>query len=243
MTNGLDRNTAPLAVVSAARAALLTVQDRDHYLPGMSVLYGPSGAGKSTACAYLRNKYHAYYVECKSTWSKKALLESICKTMRIVPDRIISRMLDQICDQLIKSGRPMIIDEMDHLVERSAVEIIRDIYEGSKAAILLVGEERLPAKLTKWERFHGRILEWTAAPMADLEDAQRLSEFYCQGVQIQADLLEAIHRGSNGSVRRITINLSRAKTEAINLGLDTIGLKQWGKKELYTGDAPAPRRS
>jgi hypothetical protein len=239
---GLDCNTAALGAVSLAMGLLSRIIERRQHLPGMAVLYGPSGFGKSTAAAYIANKMRAYYLECKSVWSKKALMENILKVMGIAPGRTVSHMLDQICEQLAKSGRPLIIDEMDHIVEKVAVEIIRDIYEGSRAPILLVGEERLPAKLIKWERFHGRILEWAAAPAADLQDARILADFYCAGLIVQDDLLATIHGKSKGSVRRIVTNLDRVREEAQNQGLATVGLKEWGRRELYTGEAPQPRR-
>lgn len=241
---GLDVNTAPLSVVSTARTLLATAQNREKYLPGMVVLYGPSGFGKSTACAYLQNKHFAYYVECRSVWSKKALLENTIYAIfgrAYAKANTIAGMLDQICEQLCKSRRPLIIDEMDHIVEKAAVEIVRDIYEASGTPMLLVGEEGLPGKLVKWERFHGRILDWKAAPAADLDDARTLAGFYCHGVEVRNDLLELIHGKAKGSVRRITINLERAKQEAISQGIASIGLKEWGKKELFSGEAPCPR--
>ncbi|QOX79830.1 ATP-binding protein [Trichlorobacter lovleyi] len=238
----LDVNTAALSIVMLVMASLQRITERRQHLPGMAVLYGFSGFGKSTAAAFVANKMRAYYIECKSVWTKKALLENILKVMGITPAHTVTSMLDQVCEQLARSGRPLIIDEMDHIVEKAAVEIVRDIYEGSKAPILLIGEERLPAKLVKWERFHGRIMEWTAAPAADVNDVKVLANFYCPGITIGDDLLSLIHTKAKGSVRRIATNLELIKDEAANQGTTTIGLKQWGKRDLYTGEAPQPRR-
>ncbi|MDD2367632.1 MAG: ATP-binding protein [Desulfuromonadaceae bacterium] len=238
----LDVNTANLGIVTQAMGCLQRIMERREHLPGMAVLYGFSGYGKSTAAAYISNKMNAYYVECKSVWSKRAFMENVLKVMGIVPAKTSSDMLDQICEQLAKSGRPLIIDEMDHIVEKVAVEVVRDIYEGSRAPILLIGEERLPGKLAKWERFHGRIMEWAAAPAADLHDAKVLADFYCAGVTVADDLLNIIHQKSKGSVRRIVTNLDLVRKEAQSQGLSSISLKEWGKRELYTGEAPQPRR-
>jgi len=243
--NGLDVNTAALSVVSIARGLMATAQNREKGTPGFVALSGPTGFGKSTACAYLANKHGAYYVECKSVWSKKALLENTIYAIfgrAYAKATTVSGMLDQISEQLAKSGRPLIIDEFDYLVEKAAVQIVRDIYESSKAAIMLVGEENMPAKLLKWERFHGRVLDWAVAPAADMDDVRTLSGFYSSGITIQDDLLEHIHSKAKGSVRRITINLVRVRQEAIYQGLSAISLKEWGKKELFTGEAPQPRR-
>ncbi len=241
-TKGLDVKTAALSIVVLAQSCLMRIMERREHLPGMAVLYGPSGFGKSTAAAYISNKMNAYYIECKSVWSKKAFMENVLKVMGICPGRTVSIMLDQICEQLVKSGRPLIIDEMDHIVEKVAVEVVRDIYEGSKAPILLIGEEGLPKKLSRWERFHGRIMEWAAAPAADLHDAKVLADFYCAGVTVDDDLLKVIHAKTGGSVRRVVTNLDLVRKEAQSQGLHSIGLKEWGKRDLYTGEAPEPRR-
>lgn len=238
----LDVNTAALSIVMLVMGSLQRITDRRMHLPGMAVLYGFSGFGKSTAAAFVANRLRAYYIECKSVWTKKALLENILKTMGIAPAATVTAMLDQVCEQLARSGRPLIIDEMDHIVEKAAVEIVRDIYEGSKAPILLIGEERLPTKLSKWERFHGRIMEWTAAPAADANDVRVLAGFYCPSLTIDDELLDLVHAKAKGSVRRIATNLELIKDEAANQGITSIGLKQWGKRQLYTGEAPQPRR-
>jgi hypothetical protein len=69
-------------------------------------------------------------------------------------------MMELATSELAKSGRPLIIDEFDHLMKGDKVELIRDLYEGSQGTFLIIGEEMLARKLEKWERFHGRILNW-----------------------------------------------------------------------------------
>jgi DNA transposition AAA+ family ATPase len=242
LSNGNGFNTvAPLTNIGLCAGALRRASSRADHLPGMVVFYGPSGWGKSTAAAYAANKQRAYYIECKSTWTKKATLAAILQEIGIPAPKTIYEMTDAISEQLAKSGRPLIIDEMDHLADKAAVEIVRDLYEGSGAAILLIGEERLPKKLEKWERFHGRILDFVPAQPSTLEDARHLSRMYCKGVTIADDLLEKIHKLSNGSARRICVNLERVFQEAAGSGMDSIDLAQWGKRELFTGFAPARR--
>lgn len=154
------KTTAPLKNVALCMKALERAMNSPEHLPRIVSFSGPSGYGKSMAASYAANKYKAYYVECKSSWTKRALLEAIMFQMRIPATGPIYKLTEQISEQLVLSGRPLIIDEMDHIVQRSAVEIIRDIYEGSKAPILLIGEELMPKRLEKWERFHGRVLDW-----------------------------------------------------------------------------------
>jgi len=234
---------APLKNVKLCAAALDDAAGRAAHLPGMAVFYGPSGYGKSTAAAFAANRTRAYYVECRSTWTRRAVLLAMLHEMGIEAAKggRIYEMADAVCEQLAKSGRPLIVDEMDHLVDKSAVELIRDIYEGSGAAILLIGEERLPKKLEKWERFHGRILDFVPAQPADLEDARHLARLYCAGMTVQEDLLRKIHELAHGSARRICVNLEHARSAAAKAGLKSIGLAEWGDRVFYTGEAPVRR--
>ena len=234
---------APLTNVGLCAGALERATYRASHLPGMVVFYGPSGYGKSTAAAYAANRTRAYYVECRSTWTRRATLSAMMHEMGLPETKglQIYRMADAVCEQLAKSGRPLIVDEMDHLVDKSAVELIRDLYEGSGAAILLIGEERLPKKLEKWERFHGRILDFQPAQPADFDDARHLARLYCGGLDIGDDLLRKIHELAHGSARRICVNLERVRSEAAATGLKSIDLAKWGKRAFYTGEAPVRR--
>ena len=118
---------------------------------------------------------------------------------------------------------------------------MRDLYESSQAPILMIGEEGLPAKLKKWERMHGRVLAWVPAQPVTLEDAHKLRPLYCQNVDVSEDLLAKLVELSHGSVRRVCVNLERIQEEALVQGLDSIDLAVWGKRELYTGEAPKRR--
>jgi len=241
--NRTNVNVAPLANVGQCLTALERAAHRPAHLPGMVCFYGPSGWGKSTAASHVATQADAYYVEAKSYWSKKAFLEEVLAEMGIKPERTIHRMGFQASEQLAKSRRPLIIDEMDHLVEKNAVEIVRDLYESSGAAILLIGEEQLPGKLARWERFHGRILDFIPAQPADLDDAMALRALYCHRVDIADDLLEYVVSVAKGSVRRICVNLERIQEEAQVMGRDAIDLNSWGGRELFTGEAPRRRVS
>ncbi|MDR1397206.1 MAG: ATP-binding protein [Desulfarculales bacterium] len=233
----VNSGTAPLANVSLCLNALQRAISRPSHLPGLVCLYGPSGLGKTTSATYAANRHRAYYVEAKSVWTKKALVQAILKEMGIVPNSTVASMVDQIAEQLALSGRPLIVDEMDHIVERNNVELIRDIYEGSGNAILIIGEEQLPHKLSRWERFHGRVLDWIPAQFATFADAIALRKLYCPKVEIADDLLKRVLEISRGSVRRICVNLELIQENALSQGINCMDLSGWGKRELYSGEA------
>ncbi|KDB09486.1 hypothetical protein LIG30_1458 [Burkholderia sp. lig30] len=232
---------AQIANLGMCDIAIERAISRSTNLPGLVCFYGPSGWGKSMAANYVANTRRARYVQAKSVWTKKHFLKAVLFEMGIKPAATIPEMADQVAEELAASGRPLVIDEMDHLVDRNAVELVRDLYESSQAPILMIGEEGLPAKLKKWERMHGRVLAWVPAQPVTLEDAHKLRPLYCQNVDVSEDLLAKLVELSHGSVRRVCVNLERIQEEALVQGLDSIDLAVWGKRELYTGEAPKRR--
>lgn len=239
MTN--NKTIANLQNISLCMQAIKTAQDRPQHLPGIVCFFGHSGFGKSTAAGFLASELNAIYVEAKSTWTQKALLENILLMMGIDPAKTINKMMDQVAQELAISNRPLIVDEMDHLVHKKSVEIIRDIYESSGAPILLIGEERLPHKLMEWERFHGRILEWVQAQPAGTDDARELAALFASEITIADDLLGEVSRISSGSVRRICVNIDLIKRESRKLGKTEIDRSVWGNRPLHTGQPPKMR--
>jgi len=230
--------------ITASSVSVGQLLNRQSALPGIGVLYGPAGYGKSTACAYLANQQHGYYVQMRSAWNRKTLLEKILIEMSIRQSGTISAMLDQVCEQLAASRRPLIIDEFDFCLRSAGmIELIRDIYEGSQGALLLVGEENIPIKLRKWERFHSRILVWLQALPASIDDAHKLAPIYARNINIADDLLQMFVDSAQGSARRLVVNLAHAQERARVLNKKTLALADWEARDTFTGEPPKPRRA
>lgn len=235
---------APLTNVALTLQALERADTRSTGLPGVVVLHGPSGWGKSTAAAYAAVRTSAYYVAMKSLWTRRAFLDAVANQMGLPTHGTLAALAGRISQQLTDSGRPLLIDEADVLAERDGgAGLIKDLYESTLGTILLIGEEKLPHKLARYERLHGRVLEWVAAQPASLADATVLCRIYCPAVQVGDDLLKALVGKSKGSVRRIAVNLDRIRQEAKALKWDSVDLALWGDRQIYTGEPPARRVS
>jgi DNA transposition AAA+ family ATPase len=219
------------------------VVDRTPTLPGMAVYYGHSGYGKSTAATYAANTFDAYYVELQSTWTKKTFCEAILKDLGIPPASQIADMVNQIAREIASTGRPLLIDEADYLVERGFVELVRDIYQASEGSIILIGEEKLPQKLMRWERVHGRMLDWVRAEQAVIDDVLALIPNYVPAAEIDLALAEQLLAESNHSIRRVCVNLDMLRHHAQTEGLTRISKRDWqaSGKQFFTGLAPKPR--
>lgn len=231
---------APLANIAVADRAITRALGRGLHQPGLVVMYGPSGFGKSLAAAWVAARNRAYYVQASDFWTKKAMLKDICRALGLMfkPGHTVDEMAKMVVAQLEQSERPLILDEFDHVVDKNLVEAVRSLYEGSKAAILIIGEEALPQKLQRWERFHGRILDWYPAQPASIEDARELARLYCPHVKVSDDLLEKLVDKARGSVRRISTNLENIQEAAMGNAWDKVDLATWGTRPIHTGEPP-----
>ena len=241
--NGAVNRVAPITNLHLVSVALEQLTSRQAGLPGIGVIYGPAGRGKTIACSAIANRTRAYYIQMRSAWNRKTLLEKVLLEMGIKPVGTIPSLLDLVCEQLAASDRPLIIDEADVCMKSDGmIELVRDIYEGSQGTLLLVGEENMPGKLKRWERFHSRVLSWIPAQPVSIEDAKALVPIYSPEVKLADCMLEHLVNLASGSVRRVCVNLAKVQEDSLVAGVTEMTLKEWGKRDLYTGDAPRRRK-
>lgn len=237
----MSSKIVPLTNVGLLSAAIGRALQRPLGLPGLVVMYGPSGFGKSVSAAYAANQYRAYYVECRHTWTKKAFLQAILREMSIKPASYLYEMVDQVAEQLGRSGRPLIVDDVQYLLAKSAADVLTDLYNASQGTIVLIGEEGVASGLGKLERLHNRVLEWVPAQSASLSDVQRLAAATYPGVTFAEDLLNDLNKAVSGCLRRIAVNLHRVNSEAAAASRDRVDLEYWGERSWFTGRAPDRR--
>jgi pyrimidine operon attenuation protein/uracil phosphoribosyltransferase len=108
--------------------------------------------------------------------------------------------------------------------------------------VILIGEENLPQELRRWERVHGRMLDWIAAQPGTPQDLALLIPIYARGVTIADDLKADILRAAGASIRRMCVNLSIVAERARSIGSERIAKADMGKAQFFTGEAPSPRR-
>jgi DNA transposition AAA+ family ATPase len=204
----------------------------------MALFAGPSGWGKTYGAAYTTAVTDAVYVAAKAVWTHKSLLEALARELGIQRvAKTTARILDQIIEHLARDRRPIIIDEMDYIVNRKSVDVIRDIYDATLVPVLMIGMEALPSRLKEWEQFDNRLLTTVLAQPASQEDGRKLRDLYCRQVAVSDDLADYITHACAGVARRIVTNLIAAQTFAIEQ-LDTMSIDRaaWGNRPLKTGE-------
>lgn len=238
----LYNSVAPLRNVTALTSLIERVKSRAYGLPGMATFYGYSGYGKTTAAIYATNKFNAIQVQVKESWTGKKLGQSILSEMSILPAKTIADMIEQIAAELAYSDRVLIVDDAQYLIKRGMIGHIRDIYESSGATIILIGEERLPQDLQRWENIHGRMLDWVAAEPACISDVDHLARIYAPKVTLEAGFKDHLLKASQHSIRRVCVNLNKVAEFAQTHGHDVVDVKAWGDRAFFACTAPKARR-
>ncbi len=237
------KTPAPLTNVALLLQAVNEAIDvcRSEMTGWFVAFYGHAGYGKTSACNYVRSKVRGIRVECCDHWTRKALLQAILFEMAIPAARNINDMFSQVVTELQASGRPLILDEADHLIKPSMIEMVRNMMDKARVPVILSGEEALVSKLERWERAHSRVLIPVGALPADMNDVVILAKLYCPNTPIGEDWLKELLKRTGGNTRRVVVNLNRARNEAQYL--NEITLQTWGDRGWYTGRTPAPRRA
>lgn len=237
----LYNTVAPLANVTRLVALVDRAQNRVPGLPGMTCFYGRAGRGKTTAAIYCTNTMDACHVEAMPFGGLKKLLNMIVTELGLRPKGTIPDMFDQAAQELAVTGRPLIIDEADHILAARTIEAVRKLHDVSGAPVILMGEELLPQRLQAWERVHGRMLAWVEAEDATLEDVGHLAKVYAPGVELVPELRKKLLDESQASMRYISTNLAAIAEFAAARDLRRMTIADW-TGAFHTGEPPTLRR-
>lgn len=237
----LYNTVAPLANVTRLVALIDRAQNAPHGLERMGCFYGRAGLGKTTAGIYATNTMNACHVEALPFGGLKTLLQMIVTELGLRPKRLIPDMFIQAAEELAVTGRPLIIDEADHILSTKMIEAVRHLHDKSKVPVILMGEELLPQKLQAWERVHGRMLAWIEAEPATIDDVGHLAKIYAPRIEIVPELRKKLLEASRESQRYISTNLAAMAEFAAVRGLQRVTVADW-TGTFHTGEPPTLRR-
>lgn len=228
-TSAPERGQARTQTIAVAAAGLETALNRREGVPGMVALSGPPGYGKTSAAVFLSHPadYNCVYVSCRSFETTKSLGQMLLKELGVAAKTHwpISTAFEHICEALVQSGRPLVVDEVDHIAEKNSINLLRDLHDTTQTPIFLIGEERLKQKLLNHhERFHDRVLVWAKAVPADGSDLDKLMRHYAPTLEIEPAGKKHLLASTSGVARRIVTALSALTEAAGNGGTDRLSL-------------------
>lgn len=221
-------NVKNIRLLYAAGQALL---HRDPGVPGIGLLWGLTGAGKTTAAAWYANQVNALYVRACATWTPASMLGAFMRELDAEPMQRCSDMLEHIVQLLALENRPVFVDEADYLMKKNLAETLRDVHDLSEAPLILIGMADFRRKVVHREQLAGRIAQWVEFRPADLDDARTLVDAVCE-VDVGDELLERLHKATGGSMRDMTVGLSRIESVAKRMNQKKVTARDWGDRDF-----------
>lgn len=227
--------TKNIAALSDAAEALLR---RAPGMPGMGLVHGETGAGKTTAVTWLVNRRNGVYVRANAVWTPSAMFAAILRELGRHAHGSCATMLGDIVEALSLSGRPLFVDEADYLIDSKRMsESLRDIHDMTSVPVLLVGMAGIDQRLSGRRQLTGRVMQDVQFGPLDREDAKTIARELCD-LRVKADLLDYAVERAGRYIRNLVVALGRIEQYAKSRGMDSIGLAEWGKRDLITGHAP-----
>lgn len=234
----MKNRLAPVKNVAALQTAFESLLSRDPGVPGMGLVYGKTGYGKTTAVTWVMNRTGAIYVRAAATWTPSTMLGKIMAELgaEALHGRS-AQMVDYITTAMATAQRPLIVDEADYLLGNlKMLETLRDLHDISGLPVLLVGMDGIAKRLQHRQQLLGRVSQWVEFRPADLDDARVLAETVCE-VAVAEDLLAELHQVCHGSMRLMTVGLSRIEQAAKAASLRSMDAETWGGRKLVVDGA------
>ena len=201
----------------------------------LAAVIGPAGRGKTRTAQWYAANNRCAFVRCLSIWRHTELgfLQALCRELGIkkIPHRKDGAFLAALDALNTQGGRPVFIEEIEKL-PRLHLELVRDLSDLSAAPFVLIGEDELQSHMQQVTRIWNRtfqLLEFETLGLGDVVMFARESA----GVDLPADVAEALHREAKGCFRVIKrdlislVNIMNAKgTAAPDMEMAKVAIKQ-----------------
>ena len=150
-----------------------TLKNLPPNIPKLALVYGSHGLGKTKTLIWWATKNDAIYIRANNDMTQNGLLKEIVIELNQRPYHAMQDNLDLIIRQLRYNPKIIIVDEIDYLFSKNAIEILRDIQDNTGTPIILSGMGNVDTKIARYRHFEDRIykkLKFEPYNEADIED-------------------------------------------------------------------------
>ena len=138
-------------------ALMEELQNLPPNIPKIALVYGDYGLGKSETIKWWSFKNDCIYIRANKGMATRWLLSEIADEIGIETYWQIDEIFKDIETYLTKYPKTIIIDEVDYLVEKNSIEILRDLHDRTGCPLVLVGMNYVDKKLSRYPHFTDRI--------------------------------------------------------------------------------------
>ncbi|MEO0476629.1 MAG: ATP-binding protein [Planctomycetota bacterium] len=132
----------------------------------MAAIVAPAGCGKSMVAKVLAEELSGFYLYADEDVTVKSFLERLVKLTKASPKgNTIDALKSAVIEKLLRSGRPIIIDEA-HLLRPAVFSRLRSIYDQAEVPVVMFGAYEILARVDDRSTGRGqmarRTIQWNA---------------------------------------------------------------------------------
>lgn len=188
-------------------------------IPKIALVYGEYGLGKSETIKWWTFRNDCIYVRANQGMTTRWLLSEIAEELNIESYWFINETFNEIEKAFFQNKKTIIIDEVDYLIDKKAIEILRDLHDRTGCPMVLVGMANINIKLARFPHLMDRIYKKYEFQKYTPEDIEQILEELTE-IQFTKDGLEYLSTRENQFrqvVKLINKIEKKAKTNQITL--------------------------
>ncbi len=218
---------------SRFQKGLEAVEGRGAAESSLLLVTGEAGYGKSETVDQWAVQVGAAYLRAKTDWTPRYFLTELAEHLKVDPSGKSKDVFARVSGYIGRNQTPIVIDEVDHCLRDNArvLEAARDLSDLTEVVIVLVGMEKVQAKISKHLQISSRIAHVVIFGPATIDDVIMTCAQKCE-VRVARDLAAEIHRQSKGRMREIMNAIALVERVAKINGLEEISLKHVANQQL-----------
>ena len=192
--------------------ALTGVENRGAVEACLIVVDGVPGLGKTTTLENWVAQTGSIYLRAKRKWTAGWFLTELLQNLRVQVPHSFQNKFAKAMEELSSLNQNarmrnepfgLVIDEADHVSSKSEIlETIRDLSDGIRFPIVLVGMGKINDNLMRFPQVASRVSQKVRFEKASLEDVRALIEGRCE-VKVADDLCQFVLKVSDGFNREV----------------------------------------
>lgn len=204
------------------RSEIVMLEKRGALEAGWLLVTGRPGEGKTKTLHNWAAEVGAVMLTAQANWTVTRMMEELAAKLGIEPVRGYQA---KVAETIGAEDMPIIVDEAQFALHDSAacMEVLRGITDKSGTMLVAVTMDHEVPRFNRREQIGSRFFRKCQFHESTLADVAAACEQLAEGVSIDADLVERIHRETGGRMRLVLNAISRVEQLAHHMKVSTIG--------------------
>lgn len=209
------------------------VQERGAREAGLMLVTSQAGYGKTATIRYWATQHKAIYLRASVHWTPRYFLTELARELNVAATGQTRDMLRSVAEELHLSQKTLIIDEVNHCLQRAgaALEAIRDVSDMTEAVVVMVGHEDVQGRIARYPQIRSRVAQVVQFAPASSADIRVLADALIEP-RLEVDLIEEIQRQSVGRTREVMNALATCERAATRTSAKRLALKDLSGQRL-----------